>query len=48
MYINDFFFESLSFKDLSPPLKYPEINLISEPLGREFTSQKKLRQTENI
>ena len=47
MYINNFFFESLSFKDL-PPLKYPEKNLISEPLGREFTSQKKLRQTENI
>ena len=43
------FFESLSFKDPPlPPLKYPEKNLISEPLGREFTSQKKLRQTENI
>ena len=37
-----FFFWKLILQGSTPPppLKYPEINLISEPLGREFTSQK--------
>ena len=41
MYINDFFLKAYPSRTYPPPLKYPEINLISEPLGREFTSQKK-------